>query len=118
MKDTNEIDKQLKQKADKYIAQKAEEMFNIYQEINKYVGTSQNFYDYITHYNQYKDARPEDKSDHTSYVEPHAMKKKFQLDDKRKMAHRYTNYLYNKCGRPVIQNLCVSLVIDQVMCVT
>ena len=100
MKDTNEIDKQLKQKADKYIAQKAEEMFNIYQEINKYVGTSQNFYDYITHYNQYKDARPEDKSDHTSYVEPHAMKKKFQLElamnYKQKLVAKYTKELITK----------------------
>ena len=100
MKDTNEIDKQLKQKADKYIAQKAEEMFNIYQEINKYVGTSQNFYDYITHYNQYKDARPEDKSDHTSYVEPHAMKKKFELElamnYKQKLVAKYTKELITK----------------------
>jgi hypothetical protein len=100
MKDTNEIDKQLKQKADKYIAQKAEEMFNIYQEINKYVGTSQNFYDYITHYNQYKDARPEDKSDHTSYVEPHAMKKKYELElamnYKDRLVAKYTKELLTK----------------------
>ena len=43
MKDTNEIEKQLKRKADNYLEEKAQEIFNIYQEINKYVGTSQNF---------------------------------------------------------------------------
>ena len=100
MKNTNEIEKQLQQKADKYIAQKAEEMFNIYQEINKYIGAGQNFYDYITHYNQYKDARPEDKSDHTSYVEPYAMKKKFQLElamnYKQRLVAKYTKELLTK----------------------
>ena len=100
MKDTNEIEKQLQQKADKYIAKKAEEMFNIYQEINKYVGTSQNFYDYITHYNQYNEARPEDKSDHTCYVEPNAMKKKFKLElamnYKKRLVAKYTKELIMK----------------------
>ena len=100
MKNTNEIEKQLHQKAEKYIAQKAEEIFNIYQEINEYVGTSQNFYDYITHYNQYKDARSEDKSDHKSYVEPYAMKKKFELElamnYKQKLVAKYTKELIAK----------------------
>ena len=100
MKDTNEIEKQLKRKADNYLEEKAQEIFNIYQEINKYVGTSQNFLDYITHYNQYKDARPEDKSDHKSYVEPHAMKKKFELElamnYKQKLVAKYTKELLTK----------------------
>tara|TARA_R100000278_G_scaffold5237_1_gene8198 strand:+ start:123 stop:440 length:318 start_codon:yes stop_codon:yes gene_type:complete len=100
MKNTNEIEKQLQRKADNYLEQKAQEIFNIYQEINKYVSTSQNFYDYITHYNQYKDARPEDKSDHTSYVEPHAMKKKFELElamnYKQKLVAKYTKELIAK----------------------
>ena len=100
MKDTNEIEKQLKRKADNYLEQKAKEIFDIYQEINKYVGTSQNFYDYITHYNQYKEARPEDKSDHTSYVEPNAMKKKFELElamnYKQKLVAKYTKELITK----------------------
>tara|TARA_A100001515_G_scaffold37787_1_gene29720 strand:+ start:206 stop:523 length:318 start_codon:yes stop_codon:yes gene_type:complete len=100
MKDTNEIEKQLQRKADNYLEEKAQEIFDIYQEINKYVGTSQNFYDYITHYNQYKDARPEDKSDHKSYVEPYAMKKKFELElamnYKQKLVAKYTKELITK----------------------
>ena len=100
MKDTNEIEKQLQRKANNYLEEKAQEIFNIYQEINKYVGTSQNFFDYITHYNHYKDARPEDKSDHTSYVEPHAMKKKFELElamnYKQKLVAKYTKELIAK----------------------
>jgi len=100
MKDTNEIEKQLQRKADKYIEEKAQEMFNIYQEINKYVGTSQNFYDYITHYNQYKDARPEDKREHVSYVEPRQVKKKFELElamnYKQRLVAKYTKELIAK----------------------
>tara|TARA_R100000030_G_scaffold63372_1_gene48060 strand:+ start:173 stop:490 length:318 start_codon:yes stop_codon:yes gene_type:complete len=100
MKDTNEIEKQLKRKADNYLEEKAQEIFNIYQEINKYVGTSQNFLDYITHYNQYKDARPEDKSNHTAYVEPHAMKKKYELElamnYKDRLVAKYTKELLTK----------------------
>jgi hypothetical protein len=40
MKDTNEIEKQLQHKADKYIKQKAEEMFEIHREIAMYLGGS------------------------------------------------------------------------------
>ena len=40
MKDTNEIEKQLKRKADVYIEQKAKEMFEIHKEIAQYLGTS------------------------------------------------------------------------------
>ena len=35
MKDTNEIEKQLQRKADNYLEEKAQEIFDIYQEINK-----------------------------------------------------------------------------------
>ena len=34
MKDTNEIEKQLQRKADNYLEEKAQEIFDIYQEIN------------------------------------------------------------------------------------
>ena len=100
MKNTNEIEKQLRRKANNYLEEKAQEIFNIYQEINKYVGTSQNFIDYITHYNQYKDARPEDKGNHTAYVEPHAMKKKYELElamnYKDRLVAKYTKELLTK----------------------
>ena len=45
MKDTNEIEKQLKRKADAYIEKKANEMYAIHQEISDFVGTSTNFID-------------------------------------------------------------------------
>ena len=54
MKNTNEIEKQLQHKADKYIEQKAEEIFQIHREIALYLGTSLPTYiDYITDFNDY-----------------------------------------------------------------
>jgi len=67
MKNTNEIEKQLKRKADAYIEKKANEIYAIHQEISDFVGTSTNFIDYITHFNSYDSAAPENKSNHTAY---------------------------------------------------
>ena len=54
MKDTNEIEKQLQHKADKYIEQKAKEMFEIHREIAMYLGGKlPNYIDYITDFNDY-----------------------------------------------------------------
>ena len=48
MKNTNEIEKQLKRKADAYIEQKANEMYAIHEEIAKFLGGRDvNFIDYI-----------------------------------------------------------------------
>ena len=49
MKDTNEIEKQLQRKADKYIEQKAKEMFNIHREIAMYLDSKlPNYIDYYS----------------------------------------------------------------------
>lgn len=102
MKDTNEIEKQLKLKADKYIEQKAEEMFAIHNEIAEFLGTSvPSFIDYITHIRQYDEARPEDKSDHTTYCSPSHMKKKFKLE----LESNYKNRLVAKYTKELITKL-------------
>ena len=67
MKDTNEIEKQLKRKADAYIEQKSKEMFEIHREIAQYLGTSlPSFIDYITHLRQHNEAALEEKNNHTA----------------------------------------------------
>jgi len=100
MKDTNEIEKQLKRKADAYIEQKANEMYAIHQEIADFVGTSTNFIDYITHFNQYDEAIPEDKDNHTAYTDTHQTKKKYRLElemnYKKRLVAKYTKELITK----------------------
>ena len=54
MKDTNEIEKQLQHKADKYIKQKAEEMFEIHRKIDTYIGSGfPSYINYITDFSEY-----------------------------------------------------------------
>ena len=102
MKNTNEIEKQLKLKADAYIQQKAQEMFLIHEEIAMYLGGSlPSFIDNITHIRQYDEARPEDKSDHTAYCSPSDMKKKFRLE----LESNYKNRLVAKYTRELITKL-------------
>jgi len=102
MKNTNEIEKQLKLKADAYIEQKAKEMFEIHREIALYLGTSlPSFIDYITHIRQYDEAIPEDKSDHTAYCEPSYMEKKFRLE----LESNYKNRLVAKYTKELITKL-------------
>ena len=100
MKNTNEIEKQLKRKADAYIEQKAQEMFLIHEEIANYVGTSTNFIDYITHFNSYDSAALENKSNHTAYASAHQTKKKYKLElemnYKKKLVAKYTKELLTK----------------------
>ena len=100
MKDTNEIEKQLARKADAYIEQKAEQMYAIHQEIADFVGGGTNFIDYITHFNQYNEARPEDKSEHVGFADVHATKKKYKLEleinYKRRLVAKYTKELIAK----------------------
>ena len=102
MKNTNEIEKQLKLKADKYIEQKAKEMFEIHREIALYLGTSlPSFIDYITHIRQYDEATPENKSDHTAYCTPSYMEKKFKLE----LESNYKNRLVAKYTKELITKL-------------
>jgi len=100
MKNTNEIEKQLKRKADAYIKQKAEHMFAIHKEIADFVGTSTNFIDYITHFNSYDSAAPENKSNHTAYTDTHQTKKKYRLEleinYKKRLVAKYTKELIAK----------------------
>ena len=102
MKDTNEIEKQLKRKADAYIEQKSKEMFEIHREIAQYLGTSlPSFIDYITHIRQYDEAIPENKSDHTAYCTPSYMEKKFKLE----LESNYKNRLVAKYTKELITKL-------------
>ena len=100
MKDTNEIEKQLKRKADAYIEKKANEIYAIHEEIAEFVGTNTSFIDYITHYNQYKNAEPEDKGNHTTYAQPSDIKKKYELElamnYKKRLVAKYTKELITK----------------------
>ena len=101
MKETNEIEKQLQHKADKYIEQKAKEMFEIHREIALYLGTSlPSFIDYITHWNSYDSAAPENKSNHTAYCDVHQTTKKYRLElemnYKRRLVAKYTRDLITK----------------------
>lgn len=100
MKNTNEIEKQLKRKADAYIEQKANEMYAIHQEISDFAGGCTSFIDYITHMLQYEQAKLEDKNDHVSYADPHQTKKKYRLElemnYKQKLVAKYTKELIAK----------------------
>ena len=100
MKDTNEIEKQLKRKADAYIEQKANEMYAIHKEISDFTGTSASFVDYITHFNSYDTAAPCDKSKHVAYAGSHDTKKKYRLElemnYKQKLVAKYTKELLTK----------------------
>tara|TARA_R100000388_G_scaffold10926_1_gene9179 strand:- start:799 stop:1116 length:318 start_codon:yes stop_codon:yes gene_type:complete len=100
MKNTNEIEKQLARKADAYLAKKAEEMYAIHQEIADFVGGGTNFIDYITHFNQYNEAMPEDKSNYVAFAEHGATKKKYKLElemnYKRRLVAKYTKELITK----------------------
>ena len=100
MKNTNEIEKQLKRKADAYIEQKANEMYAIHQEISDFLGTDANFTYYITHMLQYDQSADKDKSNHVSYADPHQTKKKYRLElemnYKQKLVAKYTKELITK----------------------
>ena len=102
MKDTNEIEKQLKRKADAYIEQKSKEMFEIHREIAQYLGTSlPSFIDYITHLRQYNEAALEEKSNHTAFCTPSEMTEKFKLE----LSSNYKDRLVAKYTRELISKL-------------
>ena len=101
MKNTNEIEKQLKLKADAYIEQKAREMFLIHEEIAEFLGTDvPSFIDYITNVRQYNETSPENKENHKAYCSPSDMKKKFRLEletnYKNRLVAKYTKELITK----------------------
>mgnify|MGYP003121041321 CR=1 FL=1 len=101
MKDTNEIEKQLQQKADKYIAQKAEEMFEIHREIARYLGGSlPSYIDYISDFNKFGSGHVADRPKYWQSSSPSSMKNKFQYElrqnYKHKLVAKYTSELISK----------------------
>ena len=101
MKDTNEIEKQLQHKADKYIKQKAEEMFEIHREIAMYLGGKlPNYIDYITDYNKFASGHVADRPKYFSGCSPSSMKNKFEYElrenYKEKLVAKYTEELLTK----------------------
>ena len=101
MKDTNEIEKQLQQKADKYLAQKAEEMFAIHNEIAQYLGTDlPSYIDYISDFNKFSNGYAADRKLYFESSSPAAMKNKFKYElsknYKERLVAKYTKELIAK----------------------
>ena len=101
MKDTNEIEKQLKNKADKYIKQKAEEMFEIHREIAMYLGGKlPSYIDYITDFSDYSKDLHANRDKYFTSSSPSAMQLKYQQDlaknYKEKLVAKYTSELLTK----------------------
>ena len=101
MKNTNEIEKQLQQKADKYIVQKAEEMFQIHRDIADYLGKDlPSYIDYITDYNKFGSGHVADRPKYFDSSSPSSMKNKFEYElrenYKEKIVAKYTRELIAK----------------------
>ena len=102
MKDTNEIEKQLQHKADKYIKQKAEEMFEIHREIALYLGDKlPNYIDYITDYSDYSSDLHANRGKYFTSSSPSSMELKFQKD----LAKNYKHKLVAKYTKELIMKL-------------
>jgi hypothetical protein len=101
MENTNEIDKQLKRKADAYIKEKAEQMYAIHEEVAEFLGVEGIIrIDYITHYLEYRQADGEDKKSYKHNLRPFDMKNKFQIEFsinyKDKLVAKFTKDLLSK----------------------
>lgn len=101
MKDTNEIEKQLKRKADAYIEQKAKEMFEIHREIAMYLGGKlPNYIDYITDFNDYSKDLVANRYMYFASNSPSAMQNKFEHELRKnykdKLVAKYTKELIMK----------------------
>ena len=102
MKTTNEIEKQLQQKADKYIAQKAEEMFEIHREIAQYLGGRlPSYIDYITDFSNYSKDLVANRGKYFTSSSPSSMQLKYQKD----LAKNYKDKLVAKYTRELIMKL-------------
>ena len=101
MKNTNEIEKQLQNKADKYIKRKAEEMFQIHREIALYLGDKvPNYIDYITDFGAYSNDLMANRGKYFTSSSPSSMKLKYEKDleknYKEKIVVKYTRELISK----------------------
>jgi len=102
MKDTNEIEKQLQHKADKYIEQKAKEMFEIHREIAMYLGGKlPNYIDYITDYSNYSNDLVANRGKYFTSSSPSAMQLKYRQD----LAKNYKHKLVAKYTKELIMKL-------------
>ena len=101
METTNEIEKQLKRKADKYLEQKAQEMFLIHEEIANYLGTNGiNRIYYINDFGDYSRDLVANRGQYFISTSPESMKLKYQKDleknYKEKLVTKYTKELLEK----------------------
>ena len=101
MKDTNEIEKLLKRKADAYIEQKAKEIFAIIEDIERFLGIEANsFINYITDYSEYCRTEKVDKPRFVGYHDRHVTKNKLRDElaenFKEKLVKKYTTELLTK----------------------
>ena len=102
MKDTNEIEKQLQHKADKYIEQKAKEMFKIHRDIALYLGGKlPNYIDYITDFSNYSNDLVANRDKYFTSSSPSSMQLKYRQD----LAKNYKNKLVAKYTRELIMKL-------------
>jgi len=102
MKNTNEIEKQLQNKADKYIEQKAKEMFEIHREIARYLSSKlPNYIDYITDFSDYSKDLVANRGKYFTSSSPSSMELKYQKD----LAKNYKEKLVAKYTRELIMKL-------------
>jgi len=102
MKNTNEIEKQLQHKADKYIEQKAKEMFEIHREIAQYLGGKlPNYIDYITDFNDYSKDLVANRGNYFASNSPSAIQSKFEQE----LRKNYKDKLVAKYTRELIMKL-------------
>tara|TARA_R100000030_G_scaffold4210_1_gene2954 strand:+ start:318 stop:638 length:321 start_codon:yes stop_codon:yes gene_type:complete len=102
MKNTNEIEKQLQHKADKYIEQKAKEMFEIHREIAQYLGGRlPSYIDYITDFSNYSKDLVANRGKYFTSSSPSSMQLKYQKD----LAKNYKDKLVAKYTRELIMKL-------------
>ena len=101
MKTTNEIQKQLELKANKYIEEKAKEMFEIHREIALFLGGSlPNYMEYIADYGKYNQEIQAERHKHFKSISPSALEHKYQLElhktYKERIVRKYTKELLTK----------------------
>jgi len=101
MKTTNEIENQLRRKADKYLEQKAQEMFLIHEEIANYLSTNDiNRIYYITDFGDYSKDLVANRGKYFISTSPESMKLKYHKDleknYKEKLVAKFTKELLTK----------------------
>ena len=100
MKNTNEIEKQLQRKADKYLQQKAKEMQNILQEVKEFAGVRAMFFDYVADYSEFKHTDTPKADDACRFTDFGNMEDKFhkelKLNFKSALVAKYTKELITK----------------------